>query len=167
MGHQNILLWWVPKYTGMTGSYERPGEKFRRICMASGSPVPVPPLSHYCCRSENVSLLSSLIPARRVRLLMKKTIVKLHTSVFFNLKFNELHNHNLFFSSYLLVNIGLLSLTSDIMTNSSEVTMNVPSLALMRKVILLVFSWSNFPMTVMFPDEASIENPAAYSLGSK
>ena len=35
------------KYTGMTGSYERPGEKFRGICMAGGSPVPVPPLSHY------------------------------------------------------------------------------------------------------------------------
>ena len=80
---------------------------------------------------------------------------------------NELHNHNLFFSSYLLVNIGLLSLTSVIMTNSSEVTVNVPSLALMRKVISLVFSRSNFPITVIFPDEASIANFAAYSLGNK
>ena len=71
---------------------------------------------------------------------------------------NELYNHNLFFSSYLLVNIGLLSLTSVIMTNSSEVTVNVPSLALMRRVILLVFSRSKFPITVIFPDEASIEN---------
>ena len=75
---------------------------------------------------------------------------------------NELYNHNLFFSSYLLVNIGLLSLTSVIMTNSSEVTVNVPSLALMRRVILLVFSRSKFPITVIFPDETSIENFAAY-----
>ena len=80
---------------------------------------------------------------------------------------NELHNHNLFFSSYLLVNIGLLSLPSVIMTNSSEVTVNVPSLASMRKVISLVFSRSNFPITVIFPDEASIENFAAFSLGNK
>ena len=80
---------------------------------------------------------------------------------------NELYNHNLFFSSYLLVNIGLLSLTSVIMTNSSEVTVNVPSLALMRRVILLVFSRSKFPITVIFPDETSIENFAAYSLGNK
>ena len=75
-----------------------------------------------------------------------------------HMSINELYNHNLFFSSYLLVNIGLLSLTSVIMTNSSEVTVNVPSLALMRRVILLVFSRSKFPITVIFPDEASIEN---------
>ena len=42
------------KYTGMTGSYERPGEKFRRICMAGRSPVPVPPLSHYSSPDSHV-----------------------------------------------------------------------------------------------------------------
>lgn len=80
---------------------------------------------------------------------------------------NERHNHNLFFSSYLLVNIGLLSLTSVITTNSCDVTVNVPSLAWTRKVISLVLSRSNFPVTVIFPVEASIENFAAYSLGNK
>ena len=80
---------------------------------------------------------------------------------------NELYNYNLFFSSYLLVNIGLLSLISVIMTNSSEVTVNVPSLALMRRVISVVFSRSKFPITVIFPDETSIENFGEYSLGNK
>ena len=68
---------------------------------------------------------------------------------------------------HLLVNIGSLSLTSVIMTNNSEVTVNVPSDALMRKLISLVFSRSKFPTTVIFPVEASIENFAAYSLGTK
>ena len=80
---------------------------------------------------------------------------------------NERHNHNLLFSSYLLVNTGLLSLTSVITTNSSDVTVNVPSLALIRKVISLVFSRSNFSITVIFPDEASTENFATYLLGNK
>ena len=53
------------------------------------------------------------------------------------------------------------------MTNSSDVTVNVPSLALMRKVISLVFSRSKFPITVIFPDKASIDNFVAYSLGTK
>ena len=79
----------------------------------------------------------------------------------------ERHNHNLLFSSYLLVNTGLLSLTSVITTNSSDVTVNVPSLAVIRKVISLVFSRSNFPITVIFPDEAPIEKFAAYPLGNK
>ena len=65
------------------------------------------------------------------------------------------------------MNIGLLSLTSVIMTNNSEVAVNVPSVALMRKVISLVFSRSKFPITVIFPVEASIENFVAYSLGTK
>ena len=101
------------------------------------------------------------------------TITYFYTPDAFNLKFNshlninDLQNHNLFFSSYLLVNIGLLSLTSVIMTNSSDVTVNVPSVAVMRKVISLVFSRSKFPITVIFPDEASIENFVAYSLGTK
>ena len=80
---------------------------------------------------------------------------------------NERLNHNLLFSSYLLVNTGLLSLTSVITTNSSDVTVNVPSVALIRKVISLVFSRSNFPITVIFPDEASTENFATYLLGNK
>ena len=63
------------------------------------------------------------------------TITYFYTPDAFNLKFNshlninDLQNHNLFFCSYLLVNIGLLSLTSVIMTNSSDVTVNVPSVA--------------------------------------
>ena len=80
---------------------------------------------------------------------------------------NERHNHNLLFSSYLLVNTGLLSLTSVITTNSSDVTVNVPSLALIRKVISLVFSRSKFSITMIFPDEASTENFATYLLGNK
>ena len=101
------------------------------------------------------------------------TITYFYTPDAFNLKFNshlninDLQNHNLFFSSYLLVNIGLLSLTSVIMTNSSDVTVNVPSVAVMRKVISLVFSRSKFPITVISPDEALIENFVAYSLGTK
>ena len=72
-----------------------------------------------------------------------------------------------FDATYLLVNIGPLSLTSVIMTNSSEVTENVPSVALMRRVISLLFSRSRIPMTVIFPDEGSIENVGTYSLGNK
>ena len=72
-----------------------------------------------------------------------------------------------FDATYPLVNIGPLSLTSVIMTNSSEVTENVPSVALMRRVTLLLFSRSRIPITVIFPDEASIENGATYSLGNK
>ena len=69
-------------------------------------------------------------------------------------------------SYYLLVNIGSLSFTSVMRTNSSEVTGNVPSVALMRRIISLVFSRSRFPMTVIFPDEGSIENFVSYPLGN-
>ena len=69
--------------------------------------------------------------------------------------------------TYPLVNTGPLSLTSVIMTNSSEVTEKVPSVALMRRVTSLLFSRSRIPTTVIFPDEGSIENFAAYSLVSK
>ena len=65
------------------------------------------------------------------------------------------------------MNIGPLSLTSVIMTNSSEGTENFPSAALMRRVTSLLFSRSRIPITVIFPDEGSIENVAAYSLGNK
>ena len=70
-------------------------------------------------------------------------------------------------SSYLLINVGLLSLTSVIMTNSSEVTVKVPSVALMPRVITLVFSRSRSPTTVIFPDAASMENFPAFSLGNR
>ena len=45
-----------------------------------------------------------------------------------------------FISSYLLINVGLLSLTSIITTNSFEVTVKVPSVALMPRMITLVVS---------------------------
>ena len=70
-------------------------------------------------------------------------------------------------SSYLLTNVGVLSLTSVIMRNSSEVTVKVPSVALMRRVTTLVFSRSRSPTTVIFPDAASMENFLAFSLGNK
>ena len=69
-------------------------------------------------------------------------------------------------SSYLLINIGLLSLISVIMTNSPEVTVKVPSVALMPRMTTLVFSRSRSPTTVIFPDSASMENFPAFSLGS-
>ena len=69
--------------------------------------------------------------------------------------------------SYPLVNLGLLSLTSVIITNSCEVTENVPSVALMRRMITLLFSRSRFPITVIFPDKSSMENFCAYSLDNK
>lgn len=72
-----------------------------------------------------------------------------------------------FDATYPLVNIGPLSLTSVIMTNSSEITENVPSVALMRRVTSLLFSRSRIPITVIFPDEGPIENVATYSLGKK
>ena len=65
------------------------------------------------------------------------------------------------------MNFGPLSLTSVIMTNSSEFTENDLSVALMSKVTSLLFSRSRIPITVIFPDEGSIENFAAYSLGNK
>lgn len=65
------------------------------------------------------------------------------------------------------MNIGALSLTSVITTNSSEVTENDPSVALMRRVTSLLFSRSRIPITVIFPDEGSMKNFAAYSLGNK
>ena len=65
------------------------------------------------------------------------------------------------------MNIGPLSLTSVIMTNSSEFTENDLSVALMSKVTSLLFSRSRIPITVIFPDEGSIENFVAYSLGNK
>ena len=71
-----------------------------------------------------------------------------------------------FISSYLLINVGLLSFTSVIMTNSSEVTVKVPSVALMPRVTTLVFSRSRSPTTVIFPDAASMENFPAFSLGN-
>ena len=73
-------------------------------------------------------------------------------------------NHVVLKASYPLVNRGLLSLTSVTMTNSSEVTVNVPSVALIRRVILLLSSRSRFPITVIFPDKSSMENVCAYSL---
>ena len=69
--------------------------------------------------------------------------------------------------SYPLVNLGLLSLTSVMMTNSCEVTEKVPSVALMGRMISLLFSRSRFPMTVTFPDKPSTENVCAYSLDDK
>ena len=92
------------------------------------------------------------------------TITYFYTPNSFNSKVNSHMNIN---KLHLLVNIGLLSLTSVITTNNSEVTVNVPSVALMRRMISLVFSRSNFPMTVIFPDEAPMENFAACSLGNK
>ena len=71
-----------------------------------------------------------------------------------------------FISSYLLINVGLLSFTSVIMTNSSEVTVKVPSVALMPRVTTLVFSRSRSPTTVIFPDAASMKNFSAFSLGN-
>ena len=73
-------------------------------------------------------------------------------------------NHVVLKAPYPLVNRGLLSLTSVTMTNSSEVTVNVPSVALIRRVILLLSSRSSFPITVIFPDKSSMENVCAYSL---
>ena len=70
-------------------------------------------------------------------------------------------------SSYLLINVGLLSLTSVMMTNSSEVTVKVPSVALIPRVITLVFSRSRSPTTVIVPDSASMENFPAFSLGNR
>ena len=69
--------------------------------------------------------------------------------------------------SYPLVNLGLLSLTSVIMTNSCDVTENVPSVALMRRIISLSFSRLRFSMAVTFPDKPSMENFCAYSLDNK
>ena len=73
-------------------------------------------------------------------------------------------NHVVLKASYPLVNRGLLSLTSVTMTNSSEVTVKVPSVALMRRMISLLSSRSRFPITVIFPDKSSMENVCAYSL---
>lgn len=70
-------------------------------------------------------------------------------------------------SSYPLINVGALSLTSVMMTNSSEVMVKVPSVALMRRVTTLVFSRSRSPTTVIFPDAASMENFPAFSLGNR
>ena len=69
--------------------------------------------------------------------------------------------------SYPLVNLGLLSLTSVIVTKSCEVTENIPSVALMRRTISLLFSRSRSPITVIFPDKPSMENFCAYSLDHK
>ena len=45
--------------------------------------------------------------------------------------------------------------------------MNVPSVALMRRMISLLFSRSRLPITVIFPDKSSMENFWAYSLDDK
>ena len=76
-------------------------------------------------------------------------------------------NHMVWKATYPVVNLGLLSLTSVIVTNSCEVTENVPSVALMRRMISLLFSRSRFPITVIFPDKPSMENFCAYSLDNK
>ena len=71
-----------------------------------------------------------------------------------------------FISSYLLINVGLLSFISVIMTNSSEVTVKFLSDALMFRVTRLVFSRSRSPTTVIFPDAASMENFPEFSRGN-
>ena len=76
-------------------------------------------------------------------------------------------NHMVWKATYPLVNLGLLSLTSVIVTNSCEVTENVPSVALIRRMISLLFSRSRFPITVIFPDKPCRENFCAYSLDNK
>ena len=76
-------------------------------------------------------------------------------------------NHMVWKATYPLVNLGLLSLTSVIVTNSMEVTENVPSVALIRRMISLLFSRSRFPITVIFPDKPCRENFCAYSLDNK